>query len=1078
MTQQLSQLADLNAAQAQASRDPREEETARQLAAAISQLDRRLDQVIAEGRSAKSEIEQRVSAVDRAVADLNRDRPRMVATADPPTPLDQALLEIADRQRALDGYSPLPAEGSYRAPLSAEALPRPRTQELSGLEQQLRQINSRIETLAQPCGLDKAVETLRDDLAEIGVMLQDAMPRKAIEALEGEVRKLAERVDHSRHAGADGPALTGVEHGLAEVRDALHGLTPAENLVGIDRTVQELSQKVDLIAHSAQDPAALRQLESSIVAMRGLVSHVASNDALAKLSDEVRALSDKVDQVAGSGGSNIVSALEERITMLADALEARNQRGQVVPHELEAVVRGLTEKIELIQLTHGDQVALGHLEDRIAKLVEKLDASDARLNHLEAIERGLAELLIHLEHQRMPNLARAGNSAPPPEMDVLSRDVDGLREADKRTQDTLEAVHGTLGHVVDRLAMIENDLHSRHVPISAPQPVAIPEVPAVAARNEPTEPIESTGPAAPAAAPVSAYMPIEEIAPEPPAPSAPEPQAAPIAPPEPVELMAPSPIEPPAPIGVAPELPPRPVAPTAPVSPAAIERRPIDPSLPPDHPLEPGLARSRYPGSPADRIAASEAALAGAKPPVIPDPGGKSNFIAAARRAAQAAGRDAPAKNPPTTSSSDIVSAAGKLASRVGKLRMLIGGGAAVLLVLGSAQIARNLLGPSEEAVATLSSPSSQVAISDTANLPTATIPASIPASEPVSVTPSVAPSPSAPSIGRQSTLSPALDALTMAIPKSGNVAPKPAGATPVAEREITASVPPAASAAPAQPPVAPAPVTAPAVTAPAPVASVPPAPAQVPPSPSSPADRLPAAFGHSLRAAAAKGDPAAQYEVAIRYAEGRGVPQNLTDAAEWFDRAAKQGLAPAQFRLGGLYEKGLGVKKNLDIARRFYLTAGEAGHPKALHNLAVLYAEGIDGKPDYQTAARWFRKAADYGVTDSQFNLAVLYTRGIGVDQNLADAYKWFALAAREGDAEAARKRDEVGAKLDQTALQAAARAAQTWTPEPPIEAAIQVKTPPGGWGEAAAAAAPPPPAKRKPPAAPALKLDLATPR
>jgi localization factor PodJL len=186
---------------------------------------------------------------------------------------------------------------------------------------------------------------------------------------------------------------------------------------------------------------------------------------------------------------------------------------------------------------------------------------------------------------------------------------------------------------------------------------------------------------------------------------------------------------------------------------------------------------------------------------------------------------------------------------------------------------------------------------------------------------------------------------------------------------------------------------------------------------------------------------------------------------------------------LGGLYEKGLGVKKNLDIARRLYLSAGEAGHPKALHNLAVLYAEGIDGKPDYQTAARWFRKAADYGVTDSQFNLAVLYTRGIGVEQNLADAYKWFALAAREGDAEAARKRDEVGGRLDQTALQAAAQAAQTWKPEPQPESAIQVKTPPGGWGEPTAAAAPPPPpAKRKPPAAAApkldIKLDLATPR
>src|SRR5262249_34293128 len=147
----------------------------------------------------------------------------------------------------------------------------------------------------------------------------------------------------------------------------------------------------------------------------------------------------------------------------------------------------------------------------------------------------------------------------------------------------------------------------------------------------------------------------------------------------------------------------------------------------------------------------------------------------------------------------------------------------------------------------------------------------------------------------------------------------------------------------------------------------------------------------------------------------------------------------------------------------RFYLAAGEAGHAKALHNLAVLYAEGIDGKPDYQTAARWFRKAADYGVADSQYNLAVLYTRGIGVEQNLAEAYRWFALAAREGDAESAKKRDEVGARLDQQTLKAAAQATQGWTPDPQPETAVQVKTPSGGWSEGAGSSAVAP-VQRKP--------------
>jgi localization factor PodJL len=243
----------------------------------------------------------------------------------------------------------------------------------------------------------------------------------------------------------------------------------------------------------------------------------------------------------------------------------------------------------------------------------------------------------------------------------------------------------------------------------------------------------------------------------------------------------------------------------------------------------------------------------------------------------------------------------------------------------------------------------------------------------------------------------------------------------------------------------------------------------------SSPSDRLPAALGATLRAAASRGDAGAQYEVALRYVDGRGVPQNLSEAAEWFERAAKQGLVPAQFRLGGLYEKGLGVKKNLETARRYYVAAGEAGHAKALHNLAVLYAEGIDGKPNYQTAARWFRKAADYGVTDSQYNLAILYARGIGLEQNLAEAYKWFALAARDGDTEAAKKRDEVRARLDPQALKAVLDAVQAWKVAPQPEAAVQVKMPPGGWDVSPLSGTAP--AKRKATAI-GPKLDLATPR
>ncbi len=72
------------------------------------------------------------------------------------------------------------------------------------------------------------------------------------------------------------------------------------------------------------------------------------------------------------------------------------------------------------------------------------------------------------------------------------------------------------------------------------------------------------------------------------------------------------------------------------------------------------------------------------------------------------------------------------------------------------------------------------------------------------------------------------------------------------------------------------------------------------------------AALPEGLRNLAQSGDAGAQYEVGLRFAEGRGINRDLKSAAGWFNKAASQGFAPAQYRLGSSYEKGLGVAKDL----------------------------------------------------------------------------------------------------------------------------------------------------------------------
>ncbi len=212
-----------------------------------------------------------------------------------------------------------------------------------------------------------------------------------------------------------------------------------------------------------------------------------------------------------------------------------------------------------------------------------------------------------------------------------------------------------------------------------------------------------------------------------------------------------------------------------------------------------------------------------------------------------------------------------------------------------------------------------------------------------------------------------------------------------------------------------------------------------------------------ALADAARNGNPDALYEIGMRYQDGLGLKRDPAEAAIWFDAAAERGSAPAAFQLGSLYEKGVGVDRDAAEAITLYRKAARAGNVSAMHNLAVMLANGADGgTPDFAEAAKWFRAAADHGVADSQFNLAIMHARGAGVDADLAQSYKWFAIAARNGDPEAANRRDEVTEALSKADLDRGRKLAADWEAETPLPAANQV-VPPAEWlPQEAAASAP----------------------
>ena len=186
------------------------------------------------------------------------------------------------------------------------------------------------------------------------------------------------------------------------------------------------------------------------------------------------------------------------------------------------------------------------------------------------------------------------------------------------------------------------------------------------------------------------------------------------------------------------------------------------------------------------------------------------------------------------------------------------------------------------------------------------------------------------------------------------------------------------------------------------------------------------------LLQAAADGDARAQFEIGAIYTEGRAVPQDYAQAATWYERSAAQGFVPAQYRLANLYESGNGIDKDLELAKLWYQRGAEAGNRMAMHNLAALYASGNLGEQQFESAAEWFERAANLGMTDSQFNLGMLHARGLGVEQNLEESYKWFSLAARNGDADAAKARDDMARSLTADAVKRLNGEIDAWNAQP----------------------------------------------
>ena len=134
------------------------------------------------------------------------------------------------------------------------------------------------------------------------------------------------------------------------------------------------------------------------------------------------------------------------------------------------------------------------------------------------------------------------------------------------------------------------------------------------------------------------------------------------------------------------------------------------------------------------------------------------------------------------------------------------------------------------------------------------------------------------------------------------------------------------------------------------------------------PADPLPRDEVEQLNKEAAEGDADAMYELAIRYTDGMGIPQDWELAIHWLRQAAR------------------------------------LEHPDAQHELATCYAFGLGVPQSHVEATRWYEQAASLGQADSQYMLGMYFQYALGEISDVHRAEHWYQQAANQGNAKATR--------------------------------------------------------------------------
>jgi TPR repeat protein len=165
---------------------------------------------------------------------------------------------------------------------------------------------------------------------------------------------------------------------------------------------------------------------------------------------------------------------------------------------------------------------------------------------------------------------------------------------------------------------------------------------------------------------------------------------------------------------------------------------------------------------------------------------------------------------------------------------------------------------------------------------------------------------------------------------------------------------------------------------------------------------------------AAKQGNPQAMFNLGASYYNGDGVAADPNRSYAWFlvaqeagnpaaqdavkrsaEEGGRMGTPDALLLVGAMYEKGDDLPQNYSEAAKWYRKAADLS-PEAGVNLASMLIDARGVPQDYGQAMTLCQHAAKQGYAPGQFCVGYLHQRGLGTRANIKEAAKWYELASR----------------------------------------------------------------------------------